>query len=388
MLIPYKAEDGRDDLPVITALLIGLNVLVHIALAINIGEEAPWVWGFIPETPRFATLVSSIFVHADFIHLTGNMLFLWVYGGPLERAIGPLRYLLLYLAFGLAATLFFWMKTPSFSADMPLVGASGAIAGVMGGFFVVHPGVLIRCVLFLFVYFGTPRLPAWLILGFWFLTQWIDGQVVSTGVAYEAHIGGFVAGFLTVAFVWHGRGFMKAFRRAEIERVDATSFAPDAEGRFREAAALVADSHDDLALNFWYGTRAAAVGRDDEAVRVSRSCLRHLPASDRKFRMSCYLLRLSAAGMPKTRPEMIEFENLCRSFHNYSLAANVLERLIAAFPNDSDRRAWNFRLARTYLEELDDRRRGQEMTKRIVEENAHDEVARAAQRLLGEYRES
>ena len=156
-----------------------------------------------PPSPWF-TPFTSMFMHGGWMHLIGNMLFLWVFGDNLEDRLGRIKYLLFYLISGLFASAA--QVAVDLNSGIPAIGASGAIAGVMGGYFVLFPHSKIRTLIFFFL-ITVVSLPAWLIIGVWIIMQFFSGVAAlgadfSSGVAYWAHIGGFVAGFLiTAAFV-------------------------------------------------------------------------------------------------------------------------------------------------------------------------------------------
>ncbi len=152
--------------------------------------------------PWWATLFTSQFVHGGFLHLAFNMLYLWIFGNNVEDAMSRPRFLVFYLVCGLGAAFAQTVVDPA--SDVPLVGASGAIAGVLGAYFVLYPRARVLTVVPLFLLFPVFELPAWVLLLGWFVLQWLSG--LSTlggsqpgGVAYFAHIGGFVTG---LALVW------------------------------------------------------------------------------------------------------------------------------------------------------------------------------------------
>lgn len=149
-------------------------------------DKVPWV-----------TAVTSMFLHSDWLHLTGNVVMLFVLGAGVEDRLGRLRYLLAYLLFGLVAVYGFALASPN--STVPLIGASGAIAGVLGAYLVLNPrGRIVSYVAPVFV----SRLPAWALLGLWFILQWLSLADTDSNVAYVAHIYGFVAG---VAFALWAR---------------------------------------------------------------------------------------------------------------------------------------------------------------------------------------
>jgi len=153
-----------------------------------------------PALPAFLPLLTSMFLHAGWWHLICNLWFLWVFGRNLEDGMGHFSYLVFYLLCGVVAALAQTIATPL--SSVPTVGASGAIAGVMGAYFVRYPRArVLMLVPFFFVFFVW--LPAWVVLGYWFILQFLNGvgtslvgSVAETGIAFWAHVGGFVAGVL------------------------------------------------------------------------------------------------------------------------------------------------------------------------------------------------
>jgi membrane associated rhomboid family serine protease len=156
---------------------------------VQLHQEVPWPW----------TIVTSMFMHGGWLHIIGNMWFLWIFGDNVEDAMGSVKYLIFYLLCGLAAAMAQVLATPG--SQIPMVGASGAIAGVLGAYIVLYPHARVRCLWILFIIITTVYVPAWLLLGIWFISQFfIPGE----GVAWMAHVGGFATGFLLVRlFVTH-----------------------------------------------------------------------------------------------------------------------------------------------------------------------------------------
>jgi membrane associated rhomboid family serine protease len=207
-------------MPVITGLLVLANVAVFLMELAN-GDAFVMQWSAIPADilsgHHFITLLTAMFMHASWSHIIGNMIFLWAFGPEIEDAMGPGRYLVFYLVGGLVAMLAQVAASPH--STVPNLGASGAIAAVMGAFLVTYPRDRIKAVLFLFVFFRVTLIPAALLIGFWFLTQLFNaGQVAQSqngGVAYLAHIGGFIFGAVTA------RLFEKADQGAGSDRLAA-----------------------------------------------------------------------------------------------------------------------------------------------------------------------
>jgi membrane associated rhomboid family serine protease len=151
--------------------------------AVSVHQAVPWPW----------TVLTSMFMHGGWLHIIGNMWFLWIFGDNVEDAMGRGRYLAFYLLCGVAAA----GAQIVLSADTmaPMVGASGAIAGVLGAYLMLYPRARVRCLWILFILITTVYVPAWLLLGLWFVSQFF---VQGTGVAWIAHVGGFITGFVLV----------------------------------------------------------------------------------------------------------------------------------------------------------------------------------------------
>lgn len=204
----------------ITRVLLVLNVLAF-AVELRQGrhiESFLYQFGVVPahwtvsglsdllDWPRlFLTLVTSQFLHGSFSHLGANMLYLWIFADNVEDRLGHVRFLLLYLASGIAAAVTQLLLTPR--ASVPMIGASGAIAGILGAYVLLFPTARVITLVPLIFVWETIEVPAVLFLGFWFLLQWIQGlvtigQVAATGgVAVWAHIGGFVFGMVGIALM-------------------------------------------------------------------------------------------------------------------------------------------------------------------------------------------
>ena len=202
-LIPLSDASRRPArLPVVTALIIVVNVFVFV-LELMRGDAFVMQWSAIPAQiisgHHWITIFTAMFMHGSWSHIIGNMIFLWAFGPEIEDAMGRGRYLLFYLAGGLVAMLAQILADPH--STVPNLGASGAIAAVMGGFIVTYPRDRIKAVLFIFVFVRITFIPAALLIGFWFLTQLLHAgavaQVQTGGVAYLAHVGGFVFGTVT-----------------------------------------------------------------------------------------------------------------------------------------------------------------------------------------------
>jgi len=187
--------------PVVTILLIAINVVVFLVELVK-GDQFVIQWSLTPANISagrdLVTILTAMFMHASWSHIIGNMVFLYAFGPEIEDAMGPVRYTVFYLVGGTVAMLTQVAFDPH--STVPNLGASGAIAAVMGAFIVTYPRDNIRTLLFLWVFIRVTYVSAWLLIGFWFLTQLIDvGAVANTqqgGVAYLAHVGGFLFGVI------------------------------------------------------------------------------------------------------------------------------------------------------------------------------------------------
>jgi len=202
-LIPLKDASRRPTrVPVVTALIIVVNVVVFV-LELLRGDAFVLQWSAIPAQivsgHHWITILTAMFMHGSWSHIIGNMIFLWAFAPEIEDAMGRGRYLAFYLIGGLAAMLAQVLADPH--STVPNLGASGAIAAVMGAFIVTYPRDQIKALLFIFIFVRVTFIPAALLIGFWFLTQLFHAgsvaQVQTGGVAYLAHVGGFIFGAVT-----------------------------------------------------------------------------------------------------------------------------------------------------------------------------------------------
>ena len=205
-LIPLTDASRRPvHVPVVTACIILANFFVF-ALELKGGDAFVLQWAAVPANilagHHWINLLTSMFLHGSWSHIIGNMIFLWAFGPEIEDSMNPVRYLAFYLLGGLIAMLAEVAASPS--STVPTLGASGAIAAVMGAFLVTYPRDQIRALLFIFVFVRVTLIPAALLIGVWFLIQLFNVGSVATvqtgGVAYVAHVGGALFGALTARF--------------------------------------------------------------------------------------------------------------------------------------------------------------------------------------------
>ncbi|HET8998541.1 MAG TPA: rhomboid family intramembrane serine protease [bacterium] len=210
MLFPQRDESrSLSRFPIALVLIIAANVMVFL-IELALGDSFILRYSMKPaEIARgehLETLFTSMFMHANFLHIFGNMLYLWVFGDELEaNYLGPIRFILFYFICGLAAG--FLQIAVSPSSTVPNLGASGAIAGVLGGFQIVFPRD--RILVYIFPFWHA-RITSFVLIGFWFISQLISGvgsisSTAQSGVAYFAHIGGFIAGLVLIKLFGAGR---------------------------------------------------------------------------------------------------------------------------------------------------------------------------------------
>jgi membrane associated rhomboid family serine protease len=214
--IPLYDDAPRTAPPVANWCLVGLCVLVFLwqaSLPQELSDQVVFEYGMIPavlfghmslapplhrDLPAWATIFTSMFMHGGWLHIAGNMLYLWIFGKGVESGLGPVRYVIFYLLCGVAAAMTQALVDPQ--SDVPMIGASGAIAGVLGAYLVLHPRGNVVTFIWIFVFARFVAVPAVILLGLWFLAQL--GSALSSagepGVAVWAHVGGFVTGMALV----------------------------------------------------------------------------------------------------------------------------------------------------------------------------------------------
>jgi membrane associated rhomboid family serine protease len=214
--IPLYDDNPSERTPFFTWAIIAACVVVFLwqvglgprgerAVAYSLGLVPAVLFGYAELPPQLqlvpsgATLITHMFLHGGWTHLLGNMLFLWIFGNNIEDALGHGRYLLFYLLCGLAAATAQIVTDPA--SEIPMVGASGAIAGVLGAYLILHPHANVRVLVWIIVFVRLVNIPAWIVLGFWFAAQLFGGlatPMAKGGVAFWAHVGGFVAGVVLI----------------------------------------------------------------------------------------------------------------------------------------------------------------------------------------------
>ncbi|MDH3263104.1 MAG: rhomboid family intramembrane serine protease [Paracoccaceae bacterium] len=207
-MFPIRDHNPSGRTPFVTYGLILANVAVFLAMLPLYGSPARLMtfylsWGLVPAFGGPANYVTSMFLHAGVMHVLGNMVFLWVFGDNLEDKMGHLPFLGFYLLAGVASAVAQVAADPG--STIPVIGASGAIAGVMGGYLLLFPRARVDVLVIIVIFIRIIPIPAWIVLGLWFVIQLFSGVATPTGgggVAYWAHAGGFLAGLVLTLPFW------------------------------------------------------------------------------------------------------------------------------------------------------------------------------------------
>lgn len=224
-MLPIRDHNPSGRVPYVTYALMAANIGIFLSYVALFSDDLALgafylEWALLPDRvgagEGYSGLFTSMFLHAGWMHLAGNMLFLFIFGDNIEDEMGHVPYLVFYIACGLLSAAAHVLSDPS--SPVPTVGASGAIAGVMGAYLLLFPLAKVDILLILIVIFKIIPIPAWLMLMVWFAMQFVGGIGADSeggGVAYWAHAGGFIAGLLLALPVWLKRGAMQFWKRTE-----------------------------------------------------------------------------------------------------------------------------------------------------------------------------
>jgi membrane associated rhomboid family serine protease len=211
-VIPIRDENPTRRIPWVTLLFIAANIAVFVyELSLDpTALQAFWLrWAFVPgryaadpaSLEQIATVFTAMFMHAGWVHVIGNLLYLWIFGNNIEDRFGAVGFAAFYFVCGAAAAAAQWLAAPG--SMVPTLGASGAVAGILGAYILLYPSASVVTIIPVFFFIEIARVPAYLVIGFWFVLQLGNGLVVlgtnaveTGGVAYFAHVGGFIAGLL------------------------------------------------------------------------------------------------------------------------------------------------------------------------------------------------
>lgn len=222
-MIPYKDDNPTLTFPFVTIMLIVANISVFFYTITNMSgiddyKTIVYAYGAIPSyilsfdklqpIHPSLTVITSMFMHGGLLHLGSNMLYLWIFGNNIEDRLGHFRFLIFYLLCGIAAAYAHAFTAPS--SLMPMIGASGAVAGVLGAYILMFPKARVYTLIFLLFFIQVIRLPAFFVIGFWIVIQLANGLLSKGmadhgGVAWFAHIGGFIAGLALIMTIFRGK---------------------------------------------------------------------------------------------------------------------------------------------------------------------------------------
>ena len=212
-MIPFKADNPTQHFPLITIALIALNAAIYgLQMSSPSGHtQAAIAYGAVPHSlltfktaqpiHPVITVVTSMFMHGSLLHIGTNMLYLWIFGNNIEDKLGCVRFIVFYLVCGFAAAYAHALTNPG--STVPMIGASGAVSGILGAYILLFPRARVHTLIFLGFFIQVVRLPAVVVIGFWIAIQFISGMISQGaeghgGVAWFAHIGGFITGLLII----------------------------------------------------------------------------------------------------------------------------------------------------------------------------------------------
>ncbi|MBI5212710.1 MAG: rhomboid family intramembrane serine protease [Nitrospirae bacterium] len=225
-MIPFKDDNPTQTFPFVTIGLIVINCIVFVwELSSPTGiQKIAYFYGAIPHNlisfesaqpvPVAATVFTSMFLHGGFFHLAGNMLYLWIFGNNIEDSVGHFKFFIFYLLSGVIAA--YSHALTDAHAVIPMIGASGAVSGILGAYILLFPHARVSTLLFFGFFWQIVRIPAVFVIGFWIVIQVINGLLSKGllnqgGVAWFAHIGGFLAGLLTIKLWLPRKGYKKIY---------------------------------------------------------------------------------------------------------------------------------------------------------------------------------
>jgi membrane associated rhomboid family serine protease len=212
-MFPYKDDNPTRTFPVATISIIGLNIVVFLMqmMSLDNAENIVYAYGAIPHniisfesdqpiSPPL-TIFSSMFMHGGIFHILGNMLYLWIFGNNIEDRLGHVRFIVFYLFCGVVAAFSHALANPG--SEVPMIGASGAVSGVLGAYILTYPFARVHTIVFLGFFVTVIKIPALIVIGFWAIIQVVNGLVAQSvlnqgGVAWLAHVGGFIVGLATI----------------------------------------------------------------------------------------------------------------------------------------------------------------------------------------------
>ena len=231
---PISDDNHSTTRPYVCYCLIALCSFIFLwqsTLPVNLYNEAINNFGVIPLAVLgekesyinpYLTIFTSMFMHGSWMHLIGNMVFLWIFGDNIEDSMGHKKFIVFYFVSGICAALLQAIIDPS--SDIPMIGASGAIAGVLGSYLVLHPKANVNVLFWLFIFITVIKVPAFIVLSLWIISQFFSASIGSEGgVAYYAHIGGFIGGALLISFFKDSH--VRLFQEGNSQSFESSNFS-------------------------------------------------------------------------------------------------------------------------------------------------------------------
>ena len=231
---PISDDNDTGSRPIVCYILIAICCFIFLwqsTLPTNLNQTAIYNFGVTPASllggqqgyiHPYLTIFSSMFMHGGWMHLIGNMVFLWIFGDNIEDSMGHKKFLIFYLLCGVFAALLQSGINPQ--SDIPMIGASGAIAGILGAYLLLHPKANVNVLLWLFIFITVIKVPAFIVLSVWIVSQFFSASFASTGgVAYFAHIGGFIAGGLLIYFFKYPH--ISLFQQGNSQSFESSNFS-------------------------------------------------------------------------------------------------------------------------------------------------------------------
>jgi rhomboid family protein len=222
-VIPFKDDNPTRTFPFATVIIIVLNVAVFIIQSVSPenGDQIAYSYGAIPYAithfkstqpiPPVFTIFTSMFMHGGLLHIGGNMLYFWIFGNNIEDVLGHVRFVFFYLFCGVVAAYSYALTAPA--STVPMIGASGAISGILGAYLLLFPRARVHTIVFFGIFIQVLQVPALIVIGFWAIIQLVsglfsEGMRTQGGIAWFAHVGGFLVGLLTIK-LWLPRRMSK-----------------------------------------------------------------------------------------------------------------------------------------------------------------------------------
>jgi len=381
--VPYATVRRAQHIPYVTCALLGLNVAAFVAMrvwgAASPGWDAAQEFGFVPDGGPWHGLFTAAFVHSGWVHLLGNMLFLWVFGALVEDALGGAIFASLYLASHLAATLLYIGMGDALGIrvlDRPLIGASGAIAGIMGIAAVRFYRTRIRIGYWAVVRAGSFEVAAWVFLGLWMAWQVVGGTISAAwqrsglasggGVAYWAHVGGFLFGAL-------GAGLLRLRQEGKREylledlRSDPLAVAPDVARR--ELDALSRDESADPRIHYALAKRAVADGDLSRAGHEYMAAIHHY-LGRREHRAAAQAYHELTAWFPESvlpACDQLSLGRALEALRQYPLCVEAFDRLVKRYPQAPEAELAIIRAADVCTHRLGDPARARRLLQQFLE---------------------